>query len=287
MSSIFDRLVAAMPAYRDPLEEIDWQNADPDLPWLPEASISISGLPVWQYLDRSQKLRVSQIELARLCAAGLWLEGMMIHRVTHKGFVAADTTKTHIVLQEVREECGHGLMFMRMIDRAGMSGTHLMGPTRLLTTVAKTLDPDSAGFWAMVYLGESITDTFAIKALRAASSEPICPNAREVMEWHHNDEARHIAAARALLNDKIGDMTFVERKSFQMLTAFLIKKFLTATLFPSLQSLEAINLPNAREVWKQAHRDPERQRLANACAEPALALISQKFSAQRPSAAQS
>jgi hypothetical protein len=287
MSSIFDRLTAAMPTYKDPLREIDWRNADQDRPWLPEQMISISGLPVWKELDRSQKLRVSQIEFARLCAAGLWLEGMMIHRVTHRGFVAADTTKTHIILQEVREECGHGLMFMRMIDRAGMSGQHLLGPTRLLTTVAKSLNPERAGFWAMVYLGESITDTFAIKSLRAANDDPICPLAREVLEWHHNDEARHIAAARALLSDKIDGMSSVERAAFRMLTKFLLQQFLRATLFPSLQSLEAIQLPNARQVWQQAHRDTDRQKLANACAGSATTLISEKFGAHRPSAARS
>lgn len=287
MSSIFDRLTAAMPVYKDPLNEIDWRKADQDRPWLPESMISIAGLPVWKDLDRSQKLRVSQIEFARLCAAGLWLEGMMIHRVTHKGFVAADTTKTHIILQEVREECGHGLMFMRMIDRAGMSGQHLLGPTRLLTTAAKLLDPDRAGFWAMVYLGESITDTFAIKALRAASDDPICPLAREVMEWHHNDEARHIAAARALLSDKIDEMSAVDRFAFRLLTKYLLKRFLNATLFPSLQSLQAIQMPNAREVWRQAHDDINRRQLADACAEPAMTLIAQKFAARRPSTVES
>ena len=287
MSSIFDRLTAAMPAYRDPLSEIDWRNADQDRPWLPETMISIAGLPVWKDLDRSQKLRVSQIEFARLCAAGLWLEGMMIHRVTHKGFVAADTTKTHIILQEVREECGHGLMFMRMIDRAGMSGQHLLGPTRLLTTVAKLLDPEHAGFWAMVYLGESITDTFAIKAMRASSDDPICPLARQVLEWHHNDEARHIAAARALLSDKIDEMSSIESNAFLLLTKFLLKRFLRATLFPSLQSLEVIQIPNAHQVWRQAHEDLARLSLANACAESATTLISEKFATRSSSAAQS
>lgn len=285
MSSIFDRLTAAMPTYKDPLSEIDWRNGDQDRPWLPEKMISIAGLPVWKDLDRSQRLRVSQIEFARLCAAGLWLEGMMIHRVTHNGFVAADTTKTHIVLQEVREECGHGLMFMRMIDRAGMSGQHLLGPTRLLTTVAKSLNPERAGFWAMVYLGESITDTFAIKSLRAASDEPICPLARQVLEWHHNDEARHIAAARALLSDKIDGMAMIERNAFRILTKLLLRRFLRATLFPSLQSLEAIQVPNAHQVWQQAHADTDRQALATACAESATALISEKFGARSPSAA--
>ena len=88
----------------------------------------------------------------------------MIHRITHAGFVAAETLETQIVLQEVREETGHGLMFLKMIERAGMGGKHLLGPTWLLTSVAKRLDPKGAGFWAMVFIGETVTDIFALKA---------------------------------------------------------------------------------------------------------------------------
>jgi len=280
MSTIFNRLAAATPAYKDPMTEIDWSADDPDLAWLPESVISLAHLPVWQQLDARQKRRVSQIEFARLCAAGLWLEGLMIHRVTHAGFVAADTLETQIVLHEVREETGHGLMFLKMIERAGMSGKHLLGPTGLLTTVAKMLDPQSAGFWAMVFIGESVTDTFALKALKEAEGQgrAICPLARQVMQWHHADEARHIAAAKALLGEKIKAMSPAQRSGFRLLTKMLIRRFLRATLFPSLQSLEALQIPNAREVWRQAHRNPSGWVLARSCAEPAMNLIDKQFS---------
>ncbi|WNJ98950.1 diiron oxygenase [Thalassospiraceae bacterium LMO-JJ14] len=280
MSTIFNRLAAAVPPYKDPMNEIDWAGADPELPWLPDSMISLSSLPVWNELDENKKRQVSRVEFARLCAAGLWLEGLMIHRVTHAGFVAADTLETQIVLQEVREETGHSLMFLKMIERAGMSGKHLLGPTGLLTTVAKMLNPKGAGFWAMVFIGESVTDTFALKALKEADGEgqAICPLARQVMQWHHADEARHIAAAKALLGEKIKAMSAVERAGFRLLTKLLIRRFLSATLFPSLQSLEALQFPNAREVWRQAHRSPAGRSLAESCAEPAMKLIDKRFS---------
>lgn len=283
MSSIFDRLVAATPRYRDPLQEIDWNAADPDLPWLPEKMISIANTPVWRTLDDAQRLRVSRVEFARLCAAGLWLEGLLVHRVTHKGFVAADTKETHIILQEVREETGHGLMFLKMIDKSGMGGKHLLGPTRLLTSVAKTLDPEGPGFWAMVYLGESITDNFAIMALRVASEEgeEICPVARQVMKWHHNDEARHIAAAKAMLRAKVDAMSSLERAFFRTVVSVLVKRFLSATLFPSLQSLEALGLAEPQGVWRAAHGDTDRHDMARACADPALATLFKRLASER------
>lgn len=283
MSTIFDRLIAATPEYRDPLQEIDWNAADPDLPWLPEKMISIANTPLWQTLDDAQRLRVSRVEFARLCAAGLWLEGLLVHRVTHKGFVAADTKETHIVLQEVREETGHGLMFLKMIDKAGMGGKHLLGPTRLLTSVAKMLDPVGPGFWAMVYLGESITDNFAIMALRVTSEdgEEICPVARQVMKWHHNDEARHIAAAKAMLHDKLDTMSGVERAFLKAVVSLLVKRFLRATLFPSLPSLEALGLADPEGVWRAAHADADRHVLARACADPALTTLFKRLGQER------
>lgn len=279
MSTIFSRLAAAMSTYKDPMTEIDWTGGKDDLPWLPENMISLSGLPVWAGFEEEQKRRVSRVEFARLCAAGLWLEGLMIHRITHAGFVAAETLETQIVLQEVREETGHGLMFLKMIERAGMGGKHLLGPTWLLTSVAKRLDPKGAGFWAMVFIGETVTDIFALKAMKEADMEgrEICPLARQVMQWHHADEARHIAAAKALLGEKIKAMSTFERYGFRLLTKLLIRRFLTATLFPSLESLVALDLPNAREVWRQAHRDPARLALARSCAEPAMKLIEKQF----------
>ena len=75
MSTIFSRLAAAMSTYKDPMTEIDWTGGKDDLPWLPENMISLSGLPVWAGFEEEQKRRVSRVEFARLCAAGLWLEG--------------------------------------------------------------------------------------------------------------------------------------------------------------------------------------------------------------------
>ena len=41
------------------------------------------------------------------------------------------------------------------VDWAGLGGVPLLGDTRLLSWVAHRLDPESAEFWAMVYLGEA------------------------------------------------------------------------------------------------------------------------------------
>ncbi len=275
MSGILERLTTIAADYRDPVREVPWDDADPARPWLPDSVVSLSTLPVWADMDADARRAAGRVDFARLCAAGLWLEGLLIHRVTNRGFVAADAMETRVCLQEVREEAGHGLMFLEMIDRAGMGGVHLLGPTRLLHWVAKRLDPAGAAFWAMVFIGESVTDTFALKALRAAEADgqALCPTAEAVMRLHHRDEARHMAAAKALIDVKLQRMGRLRRLVFRVVVRLLIDRFLAATLYPTTASLRALGIADASRLVDAVRRCPKRRALVRACAESAMQLI--------------
>lgn len=274
MTAVIRRLGDAGARYRDPLVAVEWQGADPALPWLPHSLAPMNGIEVPADLADDFRLRFSHAEFARLAAAGLWLEGLLISRVTAKGFLAHRTDEARVMLQEVREESGHGLMFLEMIERAGLSGVHLLGPTGLLTWTAHRLDPATAEFWAMVFIGESVTDTFTVKALKAADAgESICPVARQVLQLHHRDEARHIAAARRLLDVRIAGMGQIDRFVFARTLRFLLNRFLEATLYPTAASLRALGVVKPGRAARQARKCPERRQLAAACAEPALDLL--------------
>ena len=158
MTPVLQRLGDHGAHYRDPLTVIDWNAADPGAPWLPPHLLSTAGLDVQASMTDEQVVRLSQAEFARLCAAGLWLEGLLISRVTADGFPSARADEARVMLQEVREESGHGLMFLEMIRRAGLENVPLLGPTRLLTTVARRLRASHAEFWAIVFIGEAVTD---------------------------------------------------------------------------------------------------------------------------------
>jgi hypothetical protein len=280
MSNVLNRLGSLGATYRDPVAAIDWQAGDASLPWLP---LDMIGVDILGTDDPELAIRLSQIEFARLCAAGLWLEGLLIGRVARHGFLAIGADEIRVVLQEVREEAGHGLMFLEMIGRAGLARTRLLGPTTLLSWVANRLNPDDAAFWAMVYIGESVTDTFALRALRGAgkSGAAICPVARQVLSLHHRDEARHIAAARALLETRIATMSTASRLIFGRTAHFLLGRFLRATLFPTPASLAALGLDDPVAAARAAARCPARRQLARDCAAPALELIARSGIAKR------
>ena len=274
MSVSLERLGELGARYRDPFVELDFDAADASRPWLPFELLSLAALPVQRTLTESERLRLSRVEFSRLCAAGLWLEGLLISRVTARGFVGARANDVRVMLQEVREEAGHGLMFLEMIERAGLSGIELLGPTRLLTGVARRLDPRHAEFWAMVYIGESVTNNFAARALRPVpDAAPICPLAREVLALHHRDEARHIAAARTLLEARISAMGPLRRRAFAAAFNFLLARFLAATLYPTPGSLAAVGIREPQRMARAARACPVRRALSRACAAPALRLI--------------
>ena len=275
MTQLLDRLAALGTPYRDPMAAIDWQASDDALPWLPLSMLSVDGLALRDRLTDETSLRLSRAEFSRLCVAGMWLESLLISRVTERGFVGARVDEARVMLQEVREESGHSLMFLEMVDRANLANVALLGDTRLLTWVAHRLNPDGPEFWSMVYIGETVTDTFATQALKAvrANGEAICPVARQVLDLHHRDEARHIAATRVFLANRMGQMNGPRRMIFARTLRFLLKRFLAAILYSTAESLSVSGVPDPHRTAAAIRACPARRRLAETCAAPALDLL--------------
>ncbi|MBI3453001.1 MAG: diiron oxygenase [Rhodospirillales bacterium] len=175
------------------------------------------------------------------------------------------------MLQEVREEAGHGLMFLDAIERAGLGGIDLLGPTRFLTWTALRLRPDGAAFWAMTFVGEAVTDALATRALR--QGEAICPVARQILWLHHRDEARHIAAARRFLAERLPAMGPAARAALPLVVRGLMRLFLNATLYPTPASLATLGLPDSARAAAAARACPQRRAFVAACVRPALSTL--------------
>jgi len=283
MTTTLRHLASLGAQYHDPMAAIDWRAADDTRPWLPPALLSLAGPEAQDPMAPEDLLRFSRVEFARLCAAGLWLEGLLISRVMRNGCLTTMPVEARVMLQEVREEAGHSLMFVEMIDRAGLGGVTLLGDIRLLTRVAHRLNPDQPEFWAMVYIGESVIDTLALKTLREGE-DAICPVARQVLQFHHRDEARHMAAARVFLQTRVDAMSPLRRRLFETALGFLLRRFLRATLYPTEASLRAMGLKDPGGMARMAARSPDRARLAAECAAPALRYIGRTIPSRSPTA---
>ena len=276
MNAALDRIAKNGRYYNDPITAIDWQVSDVERPWLPRGLLL--GPDCQEAIEDYQFIALSRAEYTRLCTAGLWLEGLLINRVTASGLLGLETREARVMLQEIREETGHSLMFLEMIDRAGHDDRPRLEGTSLLTAIAKRLRIESAEFWAMVFIGETVTDTFAMKALKLSkpADDAICPVAKQVLTLHHREEARHIAAARQFLAARISRMSGHRRWIFARTLHWLLNMFLEATMYPSLASLHRAGVPDAEFLVQRLRRDPWRQEVAAACAMPAISLLTRE-----------
>ena len=276
MNAALDRIAKHGRYYNDPIIAIDWQVADAERPWLPKGLLL--GPNAEAAMEDDQFVALSRAEYTRLCAAGLWLEGLLINRVTGSGLIGLETEEARVMLQEIREETGHSLMFLEMIDRAGHDDRPRLAGTSLLNTIAKRLRIETAEFWAMVFIGETVTDTFAMKALKLSkpADDPICPLAEQVLALHHREEARHIAAARQFLAARISRMSRHRRWIFARSLRWLLNLFLEATMYPSLESLRRAGITDADNLVQRLRLNPWRQEVAAACAAPAVSLLTRE-----------
>ena len=273
MSTVLDRVTEHGRPYQDPLTVINWEKANPSLPWLPRSLLLSTEF--FDSIDDDEFLKLSRAEFTRLCSAGLWLEGLLVNRVTETGLMGIETAEARVMLQEIREETGHSLMFLEMIDRAEQVSRPRLEGTKLLTLVAKRLRVEAAEFWAMAYIGETVTDTFAMKALKIAQTknEAICPVAEQVLSFHHREEARHIAAARQFLTTRMAGMSQKRRWVFSQAVRWLLNLFLDATMYPSAESLTLAGLSAPATLAKQLRNDTTRRDVARTCAMPAVSLL--------------
>ncbi len=276
MNAALDRIAKHGRHYKDPIATIDWQVAEAQRPWLPKGLLL--GPDIQVEMKDDQFIALSRAEYTRLCAAGLWLEGLLINRVTEPGLLGLETEEARVMLQEIREETGHSLMFLEMIDRAGHDDRPRLTGTRLLTAIAKRLRIETAEFWAMVFIGETVTDTFAMKALKLSkpADDTICPVAQQVLALHHREEARHIAAARQFLAARVSRMSRHRRWLFARTLHWLLNLFLEATMYPSVESLQRAGVSDANNLVQRLRRDPWRQEVAAACAAPAVSLLTRE-----------
>jgi hypothetical protein len=274
MNSPLNRLGELGADYRDPMRAIDWDSCDVDLPWLPHSMLSLGGAE--EELPADVLVQLSRIEFARICAAGLWVEGLLISKISTLGYPKINIDEARVMMSEVREEAGHGLMFLKMIQRAGLENVPLLGSTWLLTAIARMLPARSAEFWALVYIGESVTDTFAVKALQQSltGNNEICPLVRQVLSFHHRDEARHIAAARALLEMRVAALTSSRKAAVAAGLKWLLPRFIDATLYPTEASLASLGLNNPGEQAVAARKCPKRRAMVHSYSASACKFLS-------------
>lgn len=270
--ALLAQLNATSEAYRDPLGELDWTRLSLVEWWLPPSAVSLAGLPEFEALPEATRKRLSQLEFVHFLHTGLWLERIFMERLA-AALQRTDSPLDYAAhLHEIREEAGHSLMFLKLMQQSGL---HLPARAfrvpKLANFIGRHAPTDSALFWLAVTIGEELPDKFN-RRIRAAGDE-INPTVMRMCMLHMIDEARHIARARSVLEHGLDSLGPVRRTLLAPVVSTLLGQFARTLFVPRPEIYELAGLaPGAR--WREAaRRNPQRLEFMRQCVEPTLTLL--------------
>lgn len=265
--SFLTQLSANSAAYRDPLAHLDWAALSLDEPWLPSAAISLAGVAEFEAQSALVKRRLSQYEFLHFIEAGLWLERIFIARLG----AALRHTETHAEyvyhLHEIREEAGHGLMFLKLMERSGLHLPAAPAP-RLADWLGRHAPVDSLLFWLAATLGEEVPDKLNryIRTHGEGTNELI----RQMCSLHLMDEARHIARARTEFENRAAGLNPMMRKILTPVASLLVKQFTRRFYAPHPMVYELAGLMPGIDWQRRARANPARIAFMQQALRPSL-----------------
>lgn len=258
-AALLEQLARNSTPYHDPLARVDWEALAMDAYWLPPRAISLHGDPRFQALPEAQRRSLSRHEFVGFIAAGLWLEGIFMERIA-RGLrrPPRDLVRSAYLLHELREECGHSLMFLELMRRSGLGLVdERYWRARTLNLLARLAPADSALFWACVLIGEEVPDRLN-RFLRRHRGE-ICPAIADIATAHAIDEARHIAHAREVVERRLGAMPAWRRRALAPLLRLALRQFVGLFCYPGPAVYEAAGLRPGRVWAERARANPARR----------------------------
>ena len=261
--------------YRDPIARIDWDRLDLRQYWLPPEALSLHGVPAFMALPEILRIRVSQYEFLSFIEAGLWLEGMFMERIARSMTRRQNRISLKYRLHEVREEAGHSLMFLELMERSGLS----LPPRRRLRVWAATLfgrhaPLESLTFWLATLLGEEMPDRLNRYIRR--HGELVCTVVTQMSTLHLIDEARHITYARDIVEQRLRRLRAWERPLLRLLIRKLLHQFSDIFYYPEAGLYEAAGLIPGERWVELAHANRRHRDFVRACLNPMLEMFRQR-----------
>jgi len=260
----------SVPPYRDPLESIDWRAVDRECWWLPPKELSLAGVPEFEALPLATRRRLSHREFEHLAQAGLWLEAMFMQRLAHLAPRTRDAVHRARYLEEIREEAGHSLMFLKLLRGGGVATRN--GP-RLAETLAGWLPTRSALFWAMVVAGEELPNRLNHRLQQGVEDATLSAVVYRLSHLHSRDEGRHAALAREHCEEAARRLAAWQRAALSPLLSWLLNALARYLYFPPLAVYADAGLTPGRLWRRRALANPRRRAAAGAMLDPTLAFL--------------
>ena len=238
--------------YHDPLARLKWDELNLHDYWLPPAALSLAGLPAFESQDEQIKRRLSQYEFVNFIQAGLWLEGLFVERLSKSLKQIESLTEYAYRLHEIREEVGHSLMFLKLMEKSGLHlPTNCFQRPWLADFLGRHAPMHSRLFWLAVVIGEEVPDR--LNRYVRANGDAVNPVIKQMCKLHIIDEARHLAHARGELDRGLERATPLTRALLSPLARTLITQLVRAFYLPRAEVYELAGLTPGHE-WRALAR---------------------------------
>lgn len=260
-ASLLDQLCDSSIPYQDPLTRIDWQALDKHAFWLPEQAMSLYGVPEFMSSPLEQRMKLSQYEFMNLLEINLWLEGLLMSRLCDS--MRAHSNRQSLAcyqLHELREEAGHSLMFLELIQRSGLERVFRgQQQLRWFEWLRRHASLASPLYWAVTLIVEELPDRMHRLILRDTHS--LCPVIVKMTKIHAIDESRHITHASRILATIIKPLNRYQKATLGWLLQRLLNQFIRTYYFPAPDCYDLAGLMPGRSWAALAGQNQHRHQL--------------------------
>jgi hypothetical protein len=173
-----------------------WPASLPDDAWCmsPEL-VSLHGLPAWNALDLAGQRRLAFFECVNFFTLNIHGERALMEGIARRLYAKDLADHTHDLHHFLAEENQHMTWFGGFCRRyAGK----IYPDRKLVLPREHARGEEDVLFFARVMIFELLVDTFN---RRMAKDERLHPLVREINRRHHEDESRHLAFGRLLVED--------------------------------------------------------------------------------------
>ena len=266
------RLNDASSPYVDPLQALAWDQVATDAWWLPPDALSLCAVAAFETLPVESRRRLSQLEFAWILETGLWLESLFIERFGRAaGNDAAPAALRMRYLHEVREEAGHSLMFLELLERSGVRAPPHARPRSALATAAARLLPFSGAlFRTFTVMGEELGDSLTRRVPAAVEHVTVSAVVYHMARLHVRDEARHVAHTRAECAEAMRRLPRWGARLLSPLVGLALGQFARGLYYPPAALYEAAGLPPGTDWRGLALRSEARQRFVARAMAPTI-----------------
>jgi P-aminobenzoate N-oxygenase AurF len=189
-----DRSAAAAAAPEPPLP---WPDALPADAWCmsPEL-ISVHGTPVWDALDDAARRKLAFHECQNFFALNIHGERALMEGLARRLYKRDLAPVAHYIHHFLAEENQHMTWFGGFCER--YAGGHIYPDRKLVLPREYAPGEEDLLFFAKVLVFELVVDMFN---QRMAKDDRLHPLVQEINRRHHEDESRHLAFGRLVVED--------------------------------------------------------------------------------------